>query len=290
MIEEKYLELMNTEIDGVNTDEQSKELASFLETHDEAREHFDGLRAAMKAIASVRVASAPPGLFSRVMSQVSNSVAHAPAGDTPARDTPARDTPARDAPHKSQGGGLGDWLRAMFARPQLRLATSFAAGLAIGVTVYAIVTDDGSFRQPFDLSEFAGTMARFEDTATPERLAALAKSFDQIADVDVSVAGVSGYFHLHHSGKTVIADVALSSDHEIQWSLEYEADEVTLDGFRQLGEAAEFSSTASQTRVTLDGENRYVLLFRTHDGTLSAMTLRIYSNDKVVFENVVSAD
>jgi len=261
MIDQKHIDLMNTEIDGVNTDEQSRELAAFLESNEEAREYFDGLRATARTINSIRNVDAPASLYHRVMSRITRPAEHAHGAH---------------ASYESRGG-VGDWLRGLFARPQLRLATSFAVGLAIGVTIYAVITDDGSFRQPLDLSEFAGTMATLDSR----------NGLDQIADLDVSLAGVSGYVRLHQTGETVIADVALESDRPIQWVLSYDAAEVTLDGFRHLGRPGDFSSTTSETRATLNGENRYVLLFKESAGVPSPMTLRIYSDDKVVYESVI---
>ena len=43
MIDEKLIELMNSEIDGVNSAEESLELKKYVESHPEAQSYFEAL-------------------------------------------------------------------------------------------------------------------------------------------------------------------------------------------------------------------------------------------------------
>jgi hypothetical protein len=53
MIDERYIELINKELDGLNTESESKELEQFLSENDEALQYYDGLLHAASALKRV---------------------------------------------------------------------------------------------------------------------------------------------------------------------------------------------------------------------------------------------
>ena len=118
-----------------------------------------------------------------------------------------------------------------------------------------------------------------------------ADGFEEVANLGVDARDVSGRVRLHRSEGMLLAEVDLNASGEIEWSLSYDADRVSFDGFRRLAQVPSASSVdarASETRVRQRGDDRYLLFFSSGAEAVPPMTLRVYAADALVFEHSVA--
>jgi hypothetical protein len=120
MIKPEYIELMNQELDGTNSAEQSRDLEKYLSSHEEARAYYRELVEAVDVFAKVDHLSPPPGLGNSILAQVDQR-----AGGWPEPDASPRD--------RSLWASLRDLLR---PRLEPAYAFTFLAGLAVGLAIF----------------------------------------------------------------------------------------------------------------------------------------------------------
>jgi hypothetical protein len=170
----------------------------------------------------------------------------------------------------------GDWL---FAR-RLRYAGTFAAGIIIGVIVYAVVGYDGGGDDTFDNSLMYGTMRSIEST----------HEFEQIQSAGIDLDEISGDVCIYGSGHALLVEVSLKSPGDIEWVLQYDNNDVSFEGFRHLGgQGCEVAAAATETRVNQRGDSKYVLFFSNKDRSTIPMVFKVFSADqKLLFEKILT--
>jgi hypothetical protein len=145
MIEEKYLEFIQADVDGELPEQHRAELSRFLLASPEARAMRDELRQVCGALDSIPAAEPPPGLKDSILTKT---------------------RPTAPAP-----------MRAAVARfPLLRLAAAFAGGLFVSAIAFQL---GGDRRPGFDVSQVAGTMASQDPVARSEPVDTIQVSLDQ---------------------------------------------------------------------------------------------------------------
>jgi len=115
MIEERYIELMNKELDGANTPEESAALRSFLASSEEARRVYDELRGVVDMFTAAGKIMPPRDMERMIMATIAE------------RET------VREARRAAGHGFLG----ALTTRT--KLAFSFAAGVAFALVSLVIL-------------------------------------------------------------------------------------------------------------------------------------------------------
>lgn len=118
---ERMIELVNGELDGTNTTDESAELARLLEADESAKTYFQETEAFFKALGSVADVETPAGLKNRIMDSIDI-------------------TPATAA---SPSSGFVASLKSLFEpvmrRPAWAMSYAFAAGLIVGMAVLLLV-------------------------------------------------------------------------------------------------------------------------------------------------------
>jgi hypothetical protein len=266
MIETKFIEMMNLELDGALGESDSASLHEHLSSHPEAARYFEDLRAALAAVDAVGQADPPPGLGTRIIGAV---------------------------PFVGNGGrgtdyGRPSWRERWHFMPRFRYAAVFVFGLFFGVLVYSAINyDNGRGGNGVDISEFLGTMRQITSADGFRQTRAIGVDFDQ----------VRGSVSLHESSDVMLAEVTLDSSDEIEWVVEYNAGEVTFDGYRSFsGESGNIVTANREMRVHQSGETRYLLFFTRLDpsgrpdpsGTATSLTVKIYSADQLLLEQSIS--
>ncbi len=272
MIEPKFIEMMNLELDGALGKSDHASLHEHLSSHPEAARYFEDLRAALAAVDSVGQVDPPPGLGARIIGAV---------------------------PFAASGGrgadyGRTTWRERWLIIPRFRYAAVFIFGLFFGVLVYSAINyDTGRGGGGVDISEFLGTMRQITSADGFRQTRAIGVDFDQ----------VRGSVSLHESSDVMLAEVTLDSPGEIEWVVEYDAGDVTFDGYRSFnGGSGNIVTADREMRVHQSGETRYLLFFTRlgHEGrkapsgrlapsdTASPLTVKIYSADQLLLEQTIS--
>lgn len=259
MTENDYLDLMNGELDGVNTGRDSNRLRGYLASNDEARDYFEKLEEVCRAVDADPEHKPPPDLFDKILASI-------PFGRFPT---------ARSNGRSSRWGPSG-----FFSR-RLRYAGAFAAGIIIGVIVYAAVGYDGRAGDSFDNSSMYGTMSSVESI----------DEFEQVQAAGIDLHELSGQVRVYESEHTLLAEVSLRSPGEVEWVLQFDNNDLSFEGFRRLdGQGCDVAAAPSETRVHQNGDSKYILFFSIKERPTSPITFKVYSADqKLLFEKLLTS-
>ena len=135
MIEKRYIELMNKELDGVNAPDESAALRSFLASSEEARRMYDELRGVAGMFAAAGEVMPPPDMKRTIMASI------------------------------AERGALRGARRAERRRfldvltPRMKVACSFAAGIAFGLVALIILLRAMPQDSGLDRKDLYGTLA-----------------------------------------------------------------------------------------------------------------------------------
>ena len=149
MIDPKFIDMMNMELDGVLPERDRARLHEYLSSDPGASAYFEGLRSALSVVDSVGQVEPPDGLIDRIIEAIPFTRRQPPIPD----------------------GGLVDRARSWFRMPQLRYAAVFVIGILLGGLFYSAITYDS--RQnggEIDINDFVGsighitTSERFKQT------------------------------------------------------------------------------------------------------------------------------
>ena len=135
MIEERSIELMNKELDGLNTPDESAALRSFLSASEEARRAYDELRGVAGMFAAAGDVMPPPDMKRAIMAAVAEREAL---------------RGARRAEH---------WRFLDVLTPRMKVACSFVAGIAFGLVALIILLRAMPQVSELDRKDLYGTLA-----------------------------------------------------------------------------------------------------------------------------------
>src|SRR5882672_615300 len=118
MNDQELQRLMNDRLDGVLTPEDLERLTRFLQSSETAQAEYQKLDRVFTALSQIPLEEAPADLKPNVLREIRLRSAAAPARE----------------------GWLGTIVSAFRVRPALRYAYSFAAGAALGVLAFAVIS------------------------------------------------------------------------------------------------------------------------------------------------------
>jgi len=149
MNDQELQRLMNDQLDGVLSPEESERLTRFLQSSEKAQAQYQKLGQVFTALSRPPLEEPPPDLKQNVLRQIRLRSAAAPARE----------------------GWLGTIASAFRARPTLRYAYSFAAGAALGVLAFAMISGNVMSRAGVDMSPVTGTMMAPSEGVTYQHIA-----------------------------------------------------------------------------------------------------------------------
>jgi anti-sigma factor RsiW len=257
MIDSKFTELMNLELDGKANTSQHAELERHLAENAEARSYFEELARVVRRLDSHPVQDPPAELHPRVVAALDDAARRRPLG------------------HARRASGWAHWL----ATPRLRVATTFGLGIATGVVLLAAFQFGRSgawdMARDVDPSRVSGTMV--ELPAGQEPAVAI--------PVSVEAGDVTGAIRVAHAGDLTRVDLSLDSEGPVEWVLSTEPGAWAVTRVERSGGSA-------GTLSILDGEIRgghqgqggvTVTLSPVHEST-QPFVFKIVKSGRVVFE------
>jgi len=252
MTDERITELMNQEVDGANTADESRELSAYLEEHPEERARLEELRTVGRMFGDAGDVEPPAALHGAIMA----SLAAERAGEL------------RKRAHQA--------VTAMSVRSvRPRIGFAFAAGLVSGACLLALVLFAIPGRGPIDPSRLTGTLvSREAQEAVREPVA-------------IQFPGGRGAVRIADVEGGVEVDIALVSDEVVRITLEH-GEGLRYGGVRVPG-GEEHSISVAPRRVEImhSGDSRYVVALRSTGGERGAIRLRVSGNDGELFEETV---
>ncbi|MCK4409322.1 MAG: hypothetical protein KAW67_04510 [Candidatus Eisenbacteria sp.] len=252
MIGKRLIELMNAEIDGVNSPEVSRALHEHLDDNPDARRHYEELRDVGRVLAEADEASPPEALRRAIM-----------------RAAAARGN------RKVRAGFLERMKEALSPPPRVRLAYVFAGGVAVGLGLFALISVTLPQMVPGDAANLVGTIGGGE------------RRFVATDPVSFDVPGAAGRASVRYCAESVTLKLSLSSESEVVVVLSYDED-VSFDGLRalQAGDHA-LRVTGHRAELTHTGTCDYDLLFTDYTESHLPMRMNVFAAGRSVFESSV---
>lgn len=253
MMDERLTELMNREIDGENSRGDSEELRRALESDPEARAYYEDL-----VELGTRFEQAGEVEPSRTLR----------------REIFASTTRGRRPAARGRRSLLPDGLRDLFTP---RLAYAFAAGVAIGAVLLALITGVGGGPDALDPAALRGTLAPWD---VPAR-------FDAGERLEFDVPMGWGKGCIYYSSSDIWAELSLDTDSETEIVFRHDGD-VSFDRLQavEAGEHA-VSTAGGRTTLTHVGVGQYVIVFRDSDESLSPMRVEVYDRGELMYGKTV---
>lgn len=246
MINDRYIELINEDVDGTISSDEKRELDAYLADHPDARRLHEQLKELPRLLLEVNQVEPPPELKQAILSEV----------------RPGR---YRRKQRRSRSAGLS-----LFGgKFDFRYAYGFAAGLIFGVAIYAIAlvggTQDGQL-DPLDISGSALQRGSSEGTKTVDSFA---------FDVD----GVQGRLQADLGRDQVILHLHVKAERAIEVALNFDRSRISFQGYRlSSAQTGELKLSAGQVRIMHEGESEYNLLFGLLSGQTSDIRFEIYAD------------
>jgi hypothetical protein len=251
MIDEKYIELMNGELDGVNSPEESKELETYLEAHEEGRQYYSELRRLAEMFDETAALEPPAELRDRILSSI--------------------------AERETERSGFFEALIAPFrAKPRRKIGLAFCAGLVIGLVIFAVITRFVPLGAPGDIELLTGTLRIVPGTRI---LSAEPLDFD--------LTEVSGSARISYTKERILAEIELSSSSEIEIIFNYDND-IHFEGVTVSGPGNHSTDTrARETHLMHTGKRDYLFVFRNYCGEQPPIGITILAGDNRLLEETI---
>ena len=258
MLDEKYLALIQGELDGANSPKQSAKLKAYLAANAEAQKLHEELAAMFAILQEVKPVEPPAHLQHAIMNSL-----------------PPRREPARGSRNfLSQAAA---WLT---SRLELKHAFSFAGGLAVGVALFALFFQGKEQNELTDWSKLYGMMGAPQAAPQPQSANSL----------EIRHSEASGVINLKHADETLVAEITLTAQQPLDLFISYDANALEFKSFALLEASEPIAVDLHTGRIKLShaGEKHYALIFASRGAALPTVSFQLMRAGKVLFEDKIS--
>lgn len=265
MVEEKYIELINKEIDGVNSPKEAARLKEYLARNPEAQNLYNNLVALANRLKHVKEIEPSPNLKRNVLSSIQlNRYA--------------------TKEKKYAWSGIRDFVQALFGVPSYKVnfkyAYVFALGLMAGVLIFSLLSDTSHQPAAIDNSDLYGAII----------LRGTSGSFKDADQVEINLDKVSGAINTKYSQGLVLAELSFKTEQEIELVFEFDENELSFGAFTRLNNQASISVQVNENSLKLMnfGENKYLIVFAKKTQAVAPLKFKIFSDGVSVYEKTIS--
>ncbi len=250
MIDERYLLLMQQEIDRANSQQEQEDLKRYLAQNDEARKMFEDLQAVGTRLSRMPLVDPPDDLRSRILHSIH---------------------PVSSSLFDRTVTALKNLLPLGVTRKPV-FVYGFAAFVVIAAVLVAVqLSSDNKINR----SHVLGTMAQGEISGPLHA--------DQL--LEVRTEDVTGSIQIEHRQNQTIAELTLQSKGTCELTVEFDPQVLQFESFHPLnGESASIKSLSGQLSIAQTGTNTFRLYFN-QDGTPRfPLTFRFYAAGNMINE------
>jgi hypothetical protein len=254
MIKQEYIDLMNQELDGTNSADQSRELELFLGSHPEARTYYRELAQAVGVFEKVDLLDPPPGLRDSILAHL---------------DQQAESDPAASLDKDRQGllAACRGWFR-LPLRPAY--AFTFLAGLTFGLMLFTgsnWLTD----RHGTDLYDNVRGTANHSSW-----------DLEAVSEGELRLPGIEGLYRTMREGPDLRLRLKLRSNKPAVIKFQY-GPHTTLQHYSSSNPVPS-NLTVSNSLVELNhqGQGSYNLVFHEDMDTQAPITMLVFSEGRLV--------
>ncbi|MDH3439111.1 MAG: hypothetical protein OEM63_00045 [Gammaproteobacteria bacterium] len=249
-IEQKYIDLINAEMDDEISAEDQALLDAYIAQNADARALRDELAELGNELSGMEPLMPPADLRHPVMRQVRT----------------VTDQAITD-------GGISEMLAGLFGLPLIRYGMSFAAGVVLTVT---LIGSDQASRQAFeDVTNLVGTMS---DTETGGALS----SGDSMM---LALNELAGSVSLNSAGPLMVLDFDLASATPVEIVATFDNRDIWFNGFAQLeSQGTSVSAGTGSVTVRMEGQRRYAVYLHNASQDAATVNLRFVAAGETLHE------
>lgn len=256
MVDEKYIALINQEIDGANSPRETAMLQDHLATNAEAQQFYDEMLATASLLQEVKPVEPPAHLQHVIMNRL-------PVNRYGA-STPT-----------SWWAELREWWEVKF---NFKYVYAFAGGLAVGVALFVLVSPTPSL----DSEQLTGTMIQHDEK----------NALRTIKEITINRDGVTGSLAVQQSAEAVRTELALDSTQPIELTLSFDAQQFGFTSLTMLNDAAlgEAILIPSAVQLTHSGRKSYVIDLIKKDRAPSKLEIKIVRAGELLEEWAIAVE
>ena len=250
MIDEKYIELMHKEIDGIIEPHEMDQLEKYMSDNDEGRHYYEDLMQTANLLKDFPSVSPPKGLKKQIMESLDWSRYQ----------------------RKTKRPDLFSILSNWFFQPQYKLAYAFATGLIVGVFLYAFFFSTFNMQEPLDNTDLYGMIGQHSNI-----------EINDLQDIPIDLDEINGHVHLRQFKEFIVFDVNLKSSSPFDLSLQYESQNYRFRGFQRDDNSNVFLKEDSDIIEISTSENaKYLVFFNMLNKKSTPIDLKILSAGRIL--------
>ncbi len=256
MISEKQMELINREIDGVNSAAESEELKKIMAENPEAKAYYDSLEELSNKLGTLEDVEPSPHLTKHIMNSI-------------------------PAPKTSRAEKKG-FFKSLFSVPQYvfkpQYASVFAGGLVFGLVLFFVIT---STINPtgIDLGDIAGTLISRDKK----------QDFENANSFKIHTSEAYGRVDFKQSKELVLVEINLRTNKELELLFEFDSFDISFNSFKQFQKKNNGLAINSRyVKFTNNGDNKYLFLFNSLTQNEKTFNFKMMSQGRTVMEKSIS--
>jgi hypothetical protein len=255
MIDRKINDLINKEIDGSNSPEETARLKACLKNNVEGQREYDRLGNLAHMLSSVDAVDPPASMKARIMNSVERR---------------------RSAEPKKTS--IFEYLsRKLQPRAALRLGYAFSIGLAVGVLMYTVYLN--IHNDVLGTSDASGTIGMGE---SPDKL----ESGDSF---DVTLPQVRASVAVKYLRTIPLLNVHLSSVQNVTTDIAFDARTMRVRAVQQFNDPkSSITIRAGEVSISSNGSNEYSIFFAHEMPSTTPIRLSISASGALLYEKTVS--
>jgi len=251
MIDKKYIELMNKEIDGEITTIEQQRLHSYLSANPEAQKFHDELCQTSELLSKMPGVAPAPNIKKYVMNSIDLT-----------RYSKA-----------TKPGRLKSLVANLLVKPSPKLAYAFALGILVGILVYSTLLENVIYKRGMDVTDFYGTIGVDEKAG-----------FKTIQTIPIVLSEIDGTIAIKRLENIVVIEADLSTQQETEMRIEYDKTHLEFSHFSSGSRskiAIDFGG--NDVRASALGDMQYRLFFKAVVADGKPIVLKLFVAGKLVY-------
>lgn len=224
MIDEKYIDLIHKEIDGIIRPDEQRMLKAYLNENPEAQTLYRELQQTVQMLNKVEEIEPSVNLKERIMNSIDSNKGEA------------------RRPQKASVSFMSRW----FVKP----VYAFALGMIAGLLIYGLVVENMIQKKSPDTNGLYGTIGINEKM-----------SGKKAQKVSVLLPEIKGTISMRQAENAVRLEANLTTPYECDIILEYDPSQIRFDGMPMQGRYAVLENSDQFVRIKSSGQIQYNIYF-----------------------------
>lgn len=254
MIDKKYIELINKEIDGLNSQKDSAKLKEYLAKNSEAQNLYDDLVKLSHTLRRVNDFDPPPNLKKHIL----NSIKWNKYTFKEKRNFLIPPIPS--------------------IRFKFNFVYTFSAGLIVGIIIYSIFLNKILKTTSLDISHLTGTLI-INDSSL---------KFETTEQLEINLKEGYGTLNIKNAENLVLAELYLTTQKQIEVVLEYAEQDMILNSLTHLNQKGIHANIGDNyIKINHTGDHKYIFIFKDKTSAITPISFKVFSDGTLLYEKTI---